>query len=77
MVSKSEKFFTVDLGIGLDNISVDHLKPAPVDNITHHLPDAPGQQVSSGLNAEATPFVPVIIRPGCAVQPRQIFIEDD
>ena len=77
MISKSEKFYNVDLGTRLDNVSVDLFKPAPVDNTPHHPPNALGKQVSPGLNAKATPFVPVITRSGRAVQPGKRLIEDN
>lgn len=91
VVSKSAKFYTVDFGTRLDNISVDRLKPAPMDDNTNHpLPTAPPpttpptttppttprRRVSPGINADAAPFVPTITRSGRAVKTRQRLIED-
>ena len=45
VVSKSKMFYDVDLGTRLDNIYVDWLKLAPVDDNTlhHHSPNVPVQ----------------------------------
>ena len=54
VVSSSAKFYTVDMGTRLDNISVDHLKPAPVDdNTVHPSSTTLRPQVKPGLNVHA------------------------
>ena len=46
VVCRSAKFYTVDLGTWLDNISVDRLGPAPVDDTTAYHPSAaPGPRI--------------------------------
>ena len=58
------------------NNSVDHLKPAPVDDNTVHLSSTTLRpQVKPGLNVHAAPFVPTTTRSGCTVKPTQCLIE--
>ena len=77
VVGKSNKFYTVDLGTRLDNVSVDRLKPAPTDKSTiHPPPNAPKPRVRSSLNPEAAPFVPTTTRSGRTIKPTQRLIRE-
>ena len=76
VVSRSAKFYTVDMGTRLDNISVDRLKPAPVDdNTVHPSSTMLRPEVKPGLNVHAALFVPTTTRSGRTVKPTQWLIE--